>query len=154
MTNQDTNPNPRNTLKKVERLCHQRAFDLLYQTGTPIFVQGIRFLVSKVADPITADQPSIRVKVAFVVPKKYVRKAVMRNLLKRRLREIYRLKKNEFYNSLVAEGIYCHLSIIYLSKKEYSYKYLQSIFEKAIPLILESLQKQSLNAQTDGMNTL
>jgi len=148
VTNRDINPNPRNTLKKVERLCHQRAFDMLYHAGTPVFVQGIRFLVRLVPKLSDEEHADFRAQVAFVVPKKYVRKAVQRNLLKRRMREVYRLKKNEFYTSLKNEEFYCHISIIYLSRKEYSYKYLQSIFEKAFPLILNALRAQIILSDT------
>jgi ribonuclease P protein component len=115
---------------------------LLYQTGTPVFVQGIRFLVRVVPKLNHEGHTDLRAQVAFVVPKKYIRKAVLRNLLKRRMREVYRLKKNEFYISLKNEELYCHISIVYLSRKAYSYKYIQSIFEKGIPLILDALRAQ------------
>ncbi len=69
----------------------------------------------------------------FVVPKKTFKHAHDRNQLKRRMREVYRLNKNEFYLKL-GEGKLL-LAFIYFSRKKEDY----SSIEKSIKFQLETV---------------
>lgn len=59
----------------------------------------------------TDEQLDSKIKVLFFVPKKNIRKAVDRNLIRRRLKECYRILKtyinNNFKKTLLLEFIYC-----------------------------------------------
>ena len=59
------------------------------------------------------EDPKVLVRAAFSVPKKRIPKAVDRNLLKRRLREAFRLNRDELMKSLSSDNIHLDLMFIY-----------------------------------------
>ncbi len=69
----------------------------------------------------------------FVVPKKNFKHAHDRNQLKRRMREVYRLNKNELYLKLGVQK--CLFAFIYFSKKKEDYAFI----EKSIKSQLQDL---------------
>lgn len=79
-----------------------------------------------------------RVQVMIVVPKRHIRKAVGRVLMRRRMRECYRLGRaamGELPDVLEREGVYLSLALIYNSREPASY----SEIEGAVAEILEKV---------------
>jgi len=76
-------------------------------------------------------------KVLFAVPRKSHKKAVQRNLIRRRLKESYRLHKNKFNEILIKDGYICYLALIYVDKEIQNFK----TIENKIILILQRLEK-------------
>jgi ribonuclease P protein component len=83
----------------------------------------------------TADYPAA---MAVSVPKRLFRRAVDRNLLKRRIREAYRLNKQGLYPGLRERNVYIHLVIQFVGRNIESF---QSI-EKSL---LEAFQQLALD---------
>lgn len=77
----------RNTLPKKERLCGKNNISLLLAKGKHGNVPGLKYCWMP-----TPDKEFTRILVS--VPKKMFRRAVKRNLLKRRIRESWRVSKN------------------------------------------------------------
>ena len=75
------------TLSKAERLCGKKAIAGLMEHGKGGSVGCLRYKYLK-----TGDSDVSRILVS--VPKRYFKRAVKRNLLKRRIRESYRLQKD------------------------------------------------------------
>jgi ribonuclease P protein component len=98
----------RQTLRKHERLYEKMAMDSVFRKGNSIFNPPIKLLWLN-----EKPEKDIPVKVAFSVPKRNFKKAVTRNLLKRRMREAYR--KNKIYETGL-EGT-CSLIFIYTGNK-------------------------------------
>jgi ribonuclease P protein component len=77
------------------------------------------------------------VKAMFVVPKKKFKKAHDRNKLRRRMKEAYRLKKNEFYASF-SKDIDLKLAFIYTANEAHDHSTIQA----AVHQLLSFLSKQ------------
>lgn len=75
----------------------------------------------------------------FVVPKRNFKKAHDRNLLKRRMREAYRLNKNILYDELRLKNKKINLAFIFTGKKEESFNDIQSSVLKQMNVVLKRL---------------
>ena len=121
------------TFTKEERLKHKKDIDRLFSEGNRFYFDP--FLVLHSSGPLASQYPA---KVLISVPKKKIRSAVDRNLIKRRIREAYRLHKNPFYETLKQHLRFCSLALIYTSGNITEYKEV----EEKIILILERLQRE------------
>jgi ribonuclease P protein component len=132
------NPDLLFTLKKDERLCSRKALDSLFLDGKSsfLFPFKIQWKITNIPQPYP-------VKVAFSVPKKRFKRATKRNLLKRRMREAYRLNKNQLYDILKNKEIFIHLLFVYVSSEVMTYHELEPKMHGAIKLILAEIQKTS-----------
>lgn len=111
------------TLKKDERLCSQKTLGELFTLGESFLVFPLKvvFLKSDVPLPYPA-------LAAFAVSKRNFKRAVKRNLLKRRMREAYRLNKNPLYDELAAKNLHISIMFIFVGKDPLEF----SIVEKAM----------------------
>jgi len=91
--------------------------DSIFTKGKTIKSGFIR--LNYVQSEFETDYPA---KVAFSVPKKIFKRAVKRNLLKRRMREVYRLNKLPLYEFLTINNIKISLLFVYLAKDIKTYK--------------------------------
>ena len=89
----------RETFDKSERLCSTKIISGLFESGN-IFYTSL-FKVVWRSSPVLLSAPA---QVLFSVSKKGFRRAVTRNLIKRRLREAYRKNKNILYEFLLLEN--------------------------------------------------
>ncbi|MCC8410154.1 ribonuclease P protein component [Mucilaginibacter sp. UR6-1] len=109
------------TFKKEERLCNKRLIAGLYHNGSSFLCYP--FKVSWM--PVAADDAAgVPVQVLFSVPKKRFKRAVDRNLIKRRSREAYRLHKHQLlYSHLPDKEII--LSLTYVGKEIADYSFIE-----------------------------
>lgn len=77
-----------NTLPKSERLCGKVSVSALMSKGRWGFTSGLKYCSS-----IQPEGDGIPNRIMVSVPKRLFKRAVRRNLLKRRLREAYRTRK-------------------------------------------------------------
>lgn len=73
-------------LPKAHRLTKQKDFDYILKNGKPLFSQS--FIIKIVKNNLTIN------RCGFIISKKISKKAVIRNKLKRQLREIIRQQLN------------------------------------------------------------
>ena len=101
------------TFKKEERLCNKKLIDGLFHSGSSFLCYPFRvsWLLVDEAMPFPA-------QVMIVVPKKRYKRAVDRNLVKRRIREAFRLNKQQYlYQQLDEAGKRIVFSINYVGKE-------------------------------------
>ncbi len=100
----------RNTLPKKERLCGKTAISTLLAKGKHGSVPGLRYLC------LYGTETGVN-RILVSVSKKFFKRAVKRNLLKRRIRESWRKQKHQ----LVVEGSF-DILLIYSVKEILSYE--------------------------------
>ena len=93
----------------------------------------------------SADVSPFPARVAFSVSKKGFRNAVIRNLLKRRMREAYRKNKQAFYEFLLSEKMQVVFIIIFRGDSVYDYqaieKNMKEMLEKFCSVLREQTEK-------------
>lgn len=115
------------TFKKEERLCNKRLIAALYRNGSSFLCYP--FKVSWM--PVEAIEAPVQVVLS--VAKKRYKRAVDRNLVKRRIREAYRLHKQQLlYDHLSNKKII--LSISYIGKEITEYAFME---KKMIKLLMQ-----------------
>lgn len=103
---------------KSERLCGG-AVDALFVRNKGGYVHPYRYIY-KVREMGEGDEANVAVLV--VVPKRNVKRAVGRNLLKRRTREAYRTQKTALIEKAVEKGKRVDIGLIYNTKEILEYK--------------------------------
>ena len=99
------------SFKKEERLCHKKRISSLFADGKGFTCYPFRIVWR--STPLDVEYPA---QVAITVSKRSFKHAVKRNLLKRRIREIYRLNKHLLYNDLNEREAQISFMIVYLPK--------------------------------------
>ncbi len=83
-------------------------------------------------------------QVTFSVSKKAFRKAVTRNLLKRRLREVYRKQKSDFYQSLFSEKIQVIFIIIFMGKIVHDYITIENAMKEMLDKFIRIISARKI----------
>lgn len=122
------------TLKKEERLCSRKDIETLILKGNKSFLYPLKIYWN------IAFNQNVRVKIAFAVPKKNIKRANKRNLIKRRMREAYRLQKPYFVERIEVLNLQLHLLLVYVSAQVMNYKELEVIIKKILDTIYEEIQ--------------
>jgi ribonuclease P protein component len=113
------------TFTKSERLCSKVIIDKVFEKGRVIAGPSFKLIWLK-ADK-AEESPA---QIVITVPKRSFKKAVDRNILKRRIREAYRKNKNTLYEQISSETYF--LMLIYTGRTIIEYKETE---EKIIKLL-------------------
>lgn len=155
------------SLPKRERLCSLTAIGRLFAEGRSGFVYPFRYVMlprgceaaqgpvqkpegpvqETVQGPQGADAPAAgrfegeaaTVRVLFSVPKKHLKRANKRNLVKRRMREAYRLNKSELVETLRSSGGGMDVALVYNTRQVEDYKTIENGIRKIISAILKRM---------------
>ncbi|HNY02125.1 MAG TPA: ribonuclease P protein component [Bacteroidales bacterium] len=123
------------TFPKDERLCRRSEIGVLHQQGIPIRIYPFRATWMQ-----TPAMPGLaRVRVVMMVSKARFRQAVKRNLLRRRMREAFRLNKHILLDHLPEGAGPIALSISYTAKEILPFDLIQA----KIILLLQRLSVEN-----------
>ena len=116
------------SFSKEERLCSIKLIDKLYHNGSSFLVYPFRIVWMR--EPLDSKNPA---QVLISVPKKKFKRAVDRNLLKRRIREVYRRQKSEhLYQFLEEHSSTIIFSINYIGNEIGEYMFIEKKFHAAL----------------------
>lgn len=125
---------------KTERLKSRKSIAELFDSGKSIYIYPVKILFIPQQEG-NEQRPSVKCGVS--VAKRKHKKAVKRNLLKRRLREAYRLNKKEIHDIARAKNIALNIFIIYIAEDIESY----SRIKNSIVACLRRIEKDMLSKQ-------
>lgn len=129
----------RHTFRKDERLCSKKMIENLFQSGSSIMAFPLRLQFLLIDS--TENSP---VKILFSVPKKRFKRAVKRNLLRRRMKEAFRLNKHLFVE-LIPKDKQLVAAFIFVDNQIHSY---DSILKGTIKALERYRLKQKSNHKT------
>lgn len=118
----------RQTLSKEERLSWKRHIDLLFAEGRSF----ISFPLRVVYLPVEEKELPSRVAIMVSVPKKKFKRANKRNLIKRLIRESYRIHKYDLIDPLQEKGTSMLVAFLYVDKEIRSFAEIEKSMIKAL----------------------
>ena len=118
---------------KKQKLCSEKSIDRLFASGKSASEEPFRFVWK-----LEKNNDNIFVKSLVIVSKKRLKLAKDRNIIKRRIKEIYRINKKQLEFCLDRKNKQLNLAIIYQRHDILEYKFL----EEKIIVLLERLIKQ------------
>ena len=129
------------TFTKEERLCNKKLIEQLYHNGSSFLCYPFK------ASWLSVDMPvQFPAQILFSVAKKRYKHAVDRNLLKRRMREAYRLNKQmHLYDLLKSSDKQIVLSIAFIGKDIAEYDFIEKKMLKLLIQLSAEITKWKLS---------
>ena len=126
------------TFSKEERLCSKKLLTELFTNGSSFLVYPYR-ITWMAAEP----EQIMPAQVVIGVSKKKFKRSVDRNLIKRKIKEAYRLNKSKLlYSYLISGDKKILLSLNYIGKEILEY----SIIDSKLKTVFATLGKQVITA--------
>ena len=134
-----------NRLYKFEKLCSRNAINALFSGGRGVVAYPLRAVVNlKNGDGRVVGSCA---RFMITVPKKRIRTAVGRVLLRRRIREAYRLNRQLLLPQLAASICEAEIAFIYMDKEIADYATIDASMKK----LLVKIAAQAADRQSSSL---
>lgn len=135
----------RYTLNKSERLKSRKTIEQLFEQGKSFsnFPFRVLYLEVPVSSPESGASKS-DLQSAFSVSKKYFKKSVDRNRIRRLMREAYRLQKNELLEQLKKHQKQLVIFFIYTGNELPEYQFVFDKTGSALKRLIKTVHENSL----------
>ena len=124
--------NKRYTLSKEERLSWKRYIDQLFAEGQSFIAFPLRVVFLPVEEAALAP-----VSIMVSVPKKKFKRAVKRNLIKRQVREAYRVRKYDLIDPLTEKNKHLLVAFLYVDKEIHPSRDVEKAMTKALKILCD-----------------
>ena len=124
-----------NSFSKSEHLCGEIRITRLFTQGEAFISYPLR--VVYILEP---KKDVVPVSVMVSVPKKRFKRAVMRNRLKRLMREAYRLNKQPLIEKIEEKQLQLHVAFNYVSDDELDFITIEKKMKQAIQKLLAKVE--------------
>lgn len=123
------------SFRPEERMKLRKNIETLFQSGEAFLIFPLRMIHLKVTLS-SSSVAQVPIQLGISVPKKRIKKAVQRNLVKRRIREAWRLQKGKYFPNPGSLDFQIQVFVIYLSDKMLSF----SVIDEAVGKCLQRLK--------------
>lgn len=137
-----------NRLYKAEKLCSTAAVSRMFECGSSFIAYPLRVVWAE-SQSAAATQPAPAVRFMITIPKKRVRRAVKRVLLRRRVREAYRLNRHIIVPALNEAGRHIDVAFIYLDSAPAPYSKISERIQESLARIAEALAGPQPQSNSD-----
>jgi ribonuclease P protein component len=131
------------SFRKDEILRKKKLIDQLFAEGSTFYIYP--FKIFWLALPLATFNPA---QILITVGKRSFKNAVDRNRVKRQVREVYRLHKNELYDKLVKDQKTCILGIIYTTNIHLPTEELEVKIKAVLKRLFSELNKKLNNSSS------
>lgn len=135
---------PGQTFRKDERLCNRKTIEALFKEGNYIFEYPFKvfYLILRDEQKFQGSHPA---QILITVPKKKFKKAVLRNYIRRLIKEGYRKNKFMLYDFLEAKKIKMAAAFVYVAKIPISAVETEQKIIKSLMRLTQTINKTNSN---------
>ncbi len=123
------------SFEKGERLSRIKIINQLFNSGNSISLFPLKILWMEVNE-----NPNFPTQVLISASKKTIKKAYRRNLITRKIKEAYRLRKHLLYKNLKSLNKSIILAYIYIGSEIISYKEIEKKIRDSFKFIIKELE--------------
>jgi len=125
--------------RKEERLSQKKIIQKLFQEGIKVHCYPYKIFILKVEKSLTG-----RFQILITVPKKQFKRAVDRNLIKRRIREAYRLNKYILTDVELKPDMQIAIAFVYSPAEIHDHGFMQVKMIESLNRIKEVCKEKSI----------